>query len=332
MRVLWLGLIFQYMSAAENARHFWNRMIATSDASYLLRFDDICPTMKWSTWEPIELILREHDLKPIMAVVPDNHDPELYLERANPNFWDRVRSWQAAGWTVGLHGFQHTYVTRHPGLYSHRKASEFAGLSPFAQREKLARALAILRSEGVHSSLWAAPGHSFDRTTVLILGELGVTSISDGFTISPYTDEQGTFWIPQQLSEKQMLSSPGRKPSEPKSKGVWTFCFHPNAWTDEDIVCFRREVGRYRSLIRSVGEVHALYFGRQMDWLDRIQIAKFEVRRQLRLLGFAYSMAKNPKVADGPNAANGVIEHGVAEHGVAEMEPVRIATRQEKDQ
>ncbi len=262
-------------------------MIASSEPSYLLRFDDICPTMRWTNWEPIEEILREHDIRPIMAVVPDNRDPELCLEPANPKFWNRVRSWQAAGWTIGLHGFQHTYVTRRPGLYSHRKASEFAGLSTYLQREKLKRALAILRGEGVDSNLWVAPGHSFDRTTVYVLPEVGLTSVSDGFTIFPYTDKEGIFWIPQQLSEKGFLSVSSSRPIKPKSKGVWTVCFHVNAWTRGEIERFRLEAGRYRRLLRTAPEIHSIYGGRQMDWPDRVQILEFEVKRLLRLLRFA---------------------------------------------
>ncbi len=267
-------------------------MTVNSEASYLLRFDDICPPMKWSNWEPIEVILREHDIRPIMAVVPDNRDPDLCLEAANPQFWDRVRSWQAAGWTIGLHGFQHTYVTRRPGLYSHRKASEFAGLPPHLQRDKLERALAILRSEGVNSNLWVAHGHPFDRTTVYILPEVGITSVSDGFTIFPYTDKEGIFWIPQQLSEKGFLSMPGGTPIEPKSKGVWTVCFHLNAWTQDEIDRFRHEAGRYRKLLRTAPEIHKIYSGRQMDGRDRVQIAEFEVKRLLRLLRFLYVARK----------------------------------------
>jgi predicted deacetylase len=111
-------------------------MINRSEASYLPRFDDICPRMRWSNWEAIEQILSEYDIKPILTVVPDNRDADLALEHANPNFWNRVRRWQAAGWAIGIHAFQHTYVARDPGLYSNRRASEFAGLPPRAQRAK----------------------------------------------------------------------------------------------------------------------------------------------------------------------------------------------------
>ena len=259
-------------------------MISRTVASYLLRFDDICPTMKWSNWDEIESILTEHDLKPIIAVIPDNRDSDLHIEPSNPQFWSRVRQWQAAGWTVGMHGFQHTYVTYHPGLYSNRRASEFAGLTAREQREKLLQGLAILRGEGVHSDLWIAPGHSFDRTTVSLLREIGFTSISDGYSILPYTDKYGTFWIPQQLSEGQIISLPGSKPSKPKSKGVWTVCLHPNAWSREDIKLFGQAAKRYRHLFRTTGDVHAAYKGRKLDWRDRIHSAKFETARRLRLM------------------------------------------------
>ena len=252
--------------------------------SYLLRFDDICPTMKWSNWDAIEYILLEQDIRPIMAVVPDNRDSDLYVESPNPDFWNRARRWQALGWAIGLHGFQHTYVTSHPGLFSRRKASEFAGLPPCAQRKKVESALAILRDEGLESNLWVAPGHSFDRNTVRIIRELGITTISDGFTICPYTDEHGILWIPQQLSEKQVLTAPRRRPVELKARGVWTVCFHANSWSKEDIRCFQSEIGRYRRLIRTADEVRMAYGGRQISWLDRIHAANFEVRRQFRLL------------------------------------------------
>jgi Uncharacterized protein conserved in bacteria (DUF2334) len=260
-------------------------MTRRSNAAYLLRFDDICPTMKWSNWELIEEILVDGNIKPIMAIVPDNRDAYLRVEPPNPNFWERVRRWQSAGWTIGLHGFQHTYVTTDPGLYSNRKASEFAGLPAAVQRGKLQRALAMLHEQGVSSNLWIAPGHSFDHTTVAILREFGITSISDGFSASPYTDGLGMFWIPQQqLSEKQILSSSGLIAKQPKVRGIWTVCLHPNAWSIDDIRRFKLEVSRLQPLFRSTDEVYALYHGRKINWMDRISIGKCELRRRIRLV------------------------------------------------
>ncbi|HXE12079.1 MAG TPA: DUF2334 domain-containing protein [Bryobacteraceae bacterium] len=258
-------------------------MIA-SQAQYLLRFDDICATMKWSNWDLIEEILVGHGIKPIMAIVPDNRDSYLKVQPPNPDFWSRVRRWQSDGWALGMHGFQHTYVTRDPGLYSYQKASEFAGLPFEVQCDKLRRAAAILKEEGVDSNLWIAPGHSFDRTTVAALKAVGLTSISDGFSRYPYTDGGGMFWIPQQqLSENEMLGPPHGQPAKPKSNGVWTICLHPNAWSIGDIVRFKSRVEKLRPLIGTVDEVYQSFRGRRLTWMDRIHITKCEARRRARL-------------------------------------------------
>ena len=46
-------------------------MKRTNKTQYLLRFDDICPTMRWDIWAEIEPILIQRNLKPILAVVPE---------------------------------------------------------------------------------------------------------------------------------------------------------------------------------------------------------------------------------------------------------------------
>ena len=53
-----------------------------TDTKYLLRFDDLCPTMNWKIWSEIEAVLLERRLKPVLAVVPDNQDPGLQVDRA----------------------------------------------------------------------------------------------------------------------------------------------------------------------------------------------------------------------------------------------------------
>src|SRR5262245_41195137 len=83
---------------------------------YLVRFGDILPTMTWAVWEGIEAHLDRHGVKPILAVVPDNLDPKLKVDPPRADFWDRVRGWQAKGYTIAIHGYQHVYVNRNPGI------------------------------------------------------------------------------------------------------------------------------------------------------------------------------------------------------------------------
>src|SRR5262252_3697380 len=94
-----------------------------TSTKYLLRFDDICPTMNWQVWSEIEAALLDQDLKPILAVVPDNQDPVLKVDPPVEDFWERVRTWQARGWTIALHGYQHRYVTHSPGIVTPIKRS-----------------------------------------------------------------------------------------------------------------------------------------------------------------------------------------------------------------
>src|SRR2546422_4041289 len=60
-------------------------------AKYLLRFDDLCPTMNWDVWSEVDGILRDADVKPILAVVPDNRDEKLQCGEPNSHFWEHVR-------------------------------------------------------------------------------------------------------------------------------------------------------------------------------------------------------------------------------------------------
>ena len=117
---------------------------------FILRFDDLCPTLNWSIWNPIEEFLVELGLKPILAVIPDNRDKGLVHGPPGENFWDRVQSWQKRGWTIGLHGYQHCYLTQDPGMYGRVGRSEFAGLPSEVQEIKLRNAIRIFHQHGVN--------------------------------------------------------------------------------------------------------------------------------------------------------------------------------------
>src|SRR4029077_13616420 len=151
----------------------------TMPASYLIRFDDLCPTLNWKVWSGIEAVLLDREIKPLLAGIPDNQDEKLHYSPAHLSFWEEVRKWQARGWTIGLHGYQHRFVTQEPGMVGIQRRSEFAGVPPAEQEEKLLRAVEIFRSNGVRPEVWIAPAHSFDWNTVIALEKLGITTISD---------------------------------------------------------------------------------------------------------------------------------------------------------
>jgi len=214
-------------------------------ARYLVRFDDICPTMNWGVWEQIEAMLVGSEIKPILAVVPNNRDEGLAVMAPRGDFWQRVRSWQEKGWSIALHGWEHCYETKDAGLIGINPRSEFAGLPGDVQRNKLQKAINLFNANGVTADAWVAPGHSFDTTTVEVLIELGLQVISDGYFWRP-VQALGATWIPQQLWRFRRF--PG---------GVWTVCFHANRFSAADIDRMAMDFSRFRRQIISLDELLA---------------------------------------------------------------------------
>jgi predicted deacetylase len=245
---------------------------------YLLRFDDVCPTMNWTVWTEIDEILTINNIKPILAVIPDNKKREFFIERENSSFWDYIRERQRQGWSIGLHGYQHVGVTRNPGIIKMCPCSEFAGLPEEEQEAKISKAIEIFKANGVKPDLWVAPWHSFDHVTIKVLKRHGITIISDGFSLYPYVDG-GMLWVPRQLSGFRRLRRPF---------GVYTVLFHHNSWTKRDLLTFRRDVERYRAWIADLKTVISLYSSRRKSFLDvlhSIWLQGIYIKYRLRAAG-----------------------------------------------
>ena len=201
-------------------------------AQYLLRFDDLCPTWARERWERFEPLLAEFGVRPILAVVPENHDEGLAPAAPDAEFWQTMRAMQAAGAVIGLHGFRHICASRGRSLVPLHVVSEFAGVAEATQRAWIHEGLEILRGHGLNPTIWVAPRHGFDRATLRALRAEGIGVLSDGFARRPFVRD-GVVWIPQQLW------APEAKPS-----GLWTLCLHANTAPDglaERLGAFLRE-------------------------------------------------------------------------------------------
>ncbi len=197
-------------------------------AQYLLRFDDLCPTGAAQRWCACADLIAEFGLKPILAIVPENRDPELEQSAPDPDFWApkfwvSMRAMQAAGATIALHGYRHICASAGRSLIPLSPQSEFAGVDLATQRAWIRDGLRILRGHGLDPRVWAAPRHGFDRNTLNVLKAEGIAVVSDGFARVPFVCD-GFTWIPQQLWG----------PCE-KSAGIWTICVHPNTASGEQI-------------------------------------------------------------------------------------------------
>jgi hypothetical protein len=134
---------------------------------------------------------------------------------------------------LGQHGFRHVYDSRGAGLVPWWSQSEFAGHSTEVQRDRVARGKETLRAQGIDSTLWVAPSHSFDAVTLDVLREHGFRAVSDGVGYRPYRDRWGLVRIPLR---PWPLPGPAR--------GTASFCVHPN--TLQDLRSLERLVTRHR--------------------------------------------------------------------------------------
>ena len=97
-------------------------------AQYLVRIDDLCPTVHRASWTRLLAFIRESGIQPILAVVPDNQDPELRQSPANPSFWAEMRELEAAGAVIGIHGYRHVCSSRGSSMIPIHTYTEVAGL------------------------------------------------------------------------------------------------------------------------------------------------------------------------------------------------------------
>jgi predicted deacetylase len=186
-------------------------------AQFLLRIDDLCPTLHAQRWGRLRELLHEHSIRPILAVVPANQDPELRVSAPDRGFWQQMRDLQSAGATIALHGYTHLCSQTGRGLIPLHRTGEFAGLGIDEQRHRIAAGRDILRGHGLNPQLWVAPRHSFDRNTLRALKDEGMHYLSDGMARRPF-ERGGITWIPMQLW------APVKRTS-----GLWTICIHPNS-------------------------------------------------------------------------------------------------------
>ena len=194
-------------------------------AKYIMRFDDACPTMDTKRWQKIEDLCEKYNIKPIIAVIPDNKDPKQMKEAVDNDFWGKVQNWQKKGYHIALHGYDHIYISEDSGLVPFNKKSEFAGLSYEVQSEKIKKGIDIFNKKGIKTNIWVAPSHTFDENTLKALREYtDINIVSDGIALFPFKRE-GFDWIPQQLWHFRKMPF-----------GKWTACFHPNEMNNKEFV------------------------------------------------------------------------------------------------
>lgn len=256
------------ITALEGAGRNGSKATIPSPAQYLLRFDDLCPTISPERWQRFLRLIEEYKICPILAVVPENEDYDLQYSHPDPEFWDNMCRMEAAGATIGLNGYRHLCVSRGRSMVPLHRHTEFAGVPEQTQRQWIHMGLRILRSYGLNPRIWVAPRHGFDRATLRVLHKEGIGLVSDGFARTPFI-RGGHIWIPQQLWAP-----------EPKASGLWTICMHCNSTSNSLVDQLRAFLDLYAGQFTSVDRILTEYQPAKVSPVERLYEAYALLRAQ----------------------------------------------------
>lgn len=154
---------------------------------FVVRFDDICPTMDLNQFKKACELVDRYNIKPLIGIIPKNMDPDQIIDPEYPNFWETIKELQDNGWVIALHGLTHVYDQKKPKtILCGKKHSEFAGNSYEIQKEKIRKGVEILNEHGIQTDVFFAPAHTYDSNTLKALRDCGFRYLSDGFSSRPY--------------------------------------------------------------------------------------------------------------------------------------------------
>lgn len=211
------------------------------------RIDDVTHTMNWEKFNSFCCLFDKYGIKPLLGVIPDNHDSSLRIDTPRLRFWDDIRALSAKGYVIAQHGYQHVYHTSFAGILGINAYSEFVGLSYLEQLDKITAGKKILDDEGLSSQIWMAPAHSYDYNTLSALTAAGFKYISDGYALFPYT-KYGLKFLPCQVA----------RPFSILRFGFYTICIHPNCSTCKYLQLLEQFISEFRKHCLNYTEVLCL--------------------------------------------------------------------------
>lgn len=247
---------------------------------YIFRIDDVHPKMDWRKFNRLKNLLFDYDIRPIIAVIPDNKDQELNRGEENYNFWEEIKNFQTKKCTIAMHGYQHKSINRKSGILKICNRSEFADLSYAEQLEKIKKGKKILEDRGVKTEIFVAPGHSFDKNTIKALKEEGFNYISDGIALWPFR-KYNIVWIPQivWMSRKILV-------------GIATFCLHSDILTERDFQKIEKFIREHKKQIIDLQWILRWYKTRNQ--IERVFFYFFNIIfKPIWYLGFNISKLKD---------------------------------------
>ena len=240
---------------------------------YLIRLDDACPTMDKAKWQRMFDVLDRYGVRPMVGIIPHNEDPMQEIDSPDLEFWEKAKSWQQKGYAIALHGYNHCYISNKglEGMNPLWARSEFAGVPLEIQRQKIRDGFKILSEQGVSPNYFFAPSHTFDKNTLKALKECtDIRIISDTIATKPYQKDDFIF-LPQL----------GGHCTEMKISGVWTFCLHPSAMTDDNFNATESFLKDYKNEFIGFDELDLSNL-KSKYWLGRLLSWAYFTQRKFR--------------------------------------------------
>lgn len=206
-----------------------------------IRMDDITPDMDWAKFLRFKELCDLYQVKPLIGVVPENQDSMLHIDEARNDFWEYLLELEKEGWIIAQHGCTHIYSTKKKGCFPLNAISEYAGKSYEEQLASLKKGKEILESHGIHTEIFMAPAHSYDKNTLKALKEAGFIKLTDGFGDKPYQWMGMTFYP---ISFKQSNSLK-------QESGYTTFVIHANTMNDKDFERYEKMFAEHKDKLIS---------------------------------------------------------------------------------
>ena len=179
----------------------------------------------------------------MVGVIPHNEDTMQQIDPTDDNFWGKVKNWEAKGWAIALHGYNHCYDSNSglKGFNPMWSRSEFAGIPLDVQKERIRKGMKIMTEHNLNPKYFFAPSHTFDENTLIALREeSNIRIISDTIATRPY-----------RYKDFIMIPQFGGQCREMKLSGLFTFCLHPNTMKDEAFEKTDKFLKTYREMFTS---------------------------------------------------------------------------------
>lgn len=205
-----------------------------------IRLDDITADMDWNKFDRFKGLLDKYQVKPLLGVVPFNQDKKLAVMAPREDFKSVLLELQEQGWSIALHGFNHLYRKTKGGLFPLNRKSEFVGLSLIQQEAMLKKGREALQKAGLHTDIFMAPSHTFDKVTEKALVEAGFRYVTDGFGPGPFL-RHGIVYLPIAASKKRAIQD--------KRQGVTTFVVHVNTMKEKDFAFYEELFANHRERV-----------------------------------------------------------------------------------